>query len=277
MGKLKTLSFILLINLISVITVKAADIFIDIGSHPSMTMADKLNQRIIIRGEIVRGDYEKLINVVKKDGNIPENIFLNSKGGDVIEAMKIGRFARRALLVAGGIRNYQSGCYCYSACMFIYLACVARRPDFDVSYGIHRPHFDKSYFSGLSAREAELKYKDMEKSVRKYLEEMNVPQLFIDRIFSISSDRLEVLDVEQLLAISGSSPAYQEWLLAKCGRLTADEWNDYRNILYAERSNSKHTYSSGYVKYLKDKRSDTFQCGEESGNQVRKEVYRSLK
>jgi hypothetical protein len=280
MGKLKTLSFILLINLISVTTVNAADIFIDIGSHPSMTLADKWNQRIIIRGEIVRGDYEKLINVVKKDGNIPENIFLNSRGGDVIEAMKIGRFARKALLVTGDIRrkeDYQSGVYCHSACMFIYLACAGKKPDFDVSYGIHRPHFDKSYFSGLSAREAELKYKDMENSVRKYLEEMNVPQLFIDRIFSIPSDRLEVLDVEQLFAISGDSPAYGEWILAKCDNLSDAEWYDYRNILNAENSNSKHTYSSGYVKYLKGKRSNYFGCRKRSSDEVRKEVFRSLK
>jgi hypothetical protein len=277
---MKIILLCLTLFLISVTIVNAADISIDPSSHPSMTSIDKANQRIILRGEIVRGDYEKLINVVNENGNIPENIFLNSRGGDVIEAMKIGRFARRALLVTGGIRlenDCQSGCYCYSACMLIYLACAARKPDFRVSYGIHRPHFDKSYFSGLSAGEAESKYKDMEKSVRKYLEEMNVPQLFIEKIFSIPSDRLEVLDFEQLIAISGNSPAYQEWLLAKCGRLADDEWNDYRNILYAERSNSKHTYSSGYVKYLKDKRSNILDCIDKSRNQVRKEVYRSLK
>lgn len=276
MGKLKTLSFILLINLISVTTVKAADIFIDTGSYPSIT----LNHRIIIRGQIVRGDYEKLINVVKKHGSIPENIFLNSRGGDVIEAMKIGRFARRALLVTGVIRlkdDCQSGCYCYSACMFIYLACAGRKPDFDVSYGIHRPHFDKSYFSGLSAREAELKYNDLEKSVRKYLEEMNVPQLFIDRIFSIPSDSLKVLDVEQLIAISGDSPAYREWIIAKCDPLSKAEWNDYKKILDAERSNSKHVYSSGYVKYLKDKHNSFYDCLLRSRDEVREEVFRSLK
>jgi len=119
MGKLKKLSFILLINLISVSTVKAADIFIDTGSDPSIS----LNHRIIIRGQIVRGDYEKLINVVKKHGSIPDNIFLNSRGGDVIEAMKIGRFATRALLTTGviGGDECQSGCVCYSACMLIHL------------------------------------------------------------------------------------------------------------------------------------------------------------
>lgn len=215
MGKLKTLSFILLINLISVTTVNAADIFIDLSDVPQFT----LNHRIIIRGQIVRGDYEKLINVVKKHGSIPDNIFLNSRGGDVIEAMKIGRFARRALLATGVIRlenDCQSSCYCYSACMFIYLACAARKPDLRVSHGIHRPHFDKSYFSGLSVREAELKYSDMEKSVTKYLEEMNVPQSFIDSIFSIPSNSLKVLDIEQLIAISGLSPVFEELTLAKC-------------------------------------------------------------
>jgi hypothetical protein len=213
---MKIILLCLTLFLISVTIVNAADIFIDTSDYPQIT----LNHRIIIRGQIVRGDYEKLINVVKKHGGIPDNIFLNSRGGDVIEAMKIGRFARRALLATGVIRlenDCQSGCYCYSACMFIYLACAARKPDFRVSYGIHRPHFDKSYFSGLSVREAELKYSDMEKSVTKYLEEMNVSQSFIDSIFSIPSNNLKVLDIEQLIAISGLSPVFEELTLAKCG------------------------------------------------------------
>jgi hypothetical protein len=277
---MKIILFCLITTLlmISVTTVKAADILLD--PYPIVKWVDKLNQRIIFHGEIVRGDYEKLINVVRKNGNIPEYIFINSKGGDVIEAMKIGRFVRRALL-ATGIQyfkeDYQGGCYVYSAAMLIYLACVARKPDFNISFGIHRPRFDKSYFSGLSIGEAESKYKDMEKSVRQYLEEMNVSQSFIERMFSIPSNSLEMLDSKQLIAIAGMSPAYDEWLLAKCGGLTEDERNDYRNILYAERNNSKHTYSSGYVKYLKDKKNDTYDCTYKAREQVRKDVYNSLK
>jgi hypothetical protein len=263
--------------MISVNVVNAADILLD--PYPSMTSIDKANQRIILRGEIVRGDYEKLINVIRKNGNIPEYIFINSRGGDVIEAMKIGRFVRRALLATGILHkeDYQGGCYIYSAAMLIYLACVARKPDFNISFGIHRPRFDKSYFSGLSIGEAESKYKDMEKSVRQYLEEMNVSQSFIERMFSIPSNSLETLDLKQVIAIAGMSPAFDEWLLAKCGGLTEDERSDYRNILYAERNNSKHTYSSGYVKYLKDKKNDMYDCTHKACEQVRKEVYRSLK
>lgn len=271
MGKLKTLSFLLLINLIAVTTVKAADIFIDTGDDPSIIF----NHRIIISGQIVKGDYERLINVVNIFGGIPDNIFLNSKGGDVIEAMKIGRFARKALLVTGVIGNENFNCY--SACMLIYLACAGKKPNLNGSYGIHRPRFDKSYFSGLSAAEAESKYKDMEMSVRKYLEEMNVPHSFIDRIFSIPSDRLEVLDVEQLFAISGNAPAYHEWIRAKCDFLSVEERIDYKNILDAKRSKSKHMYSSGYVKYLDEKSTKYWTCEDRAREEVRKEVFRSLK
>ncbi len=281
MAKLKTLILMLVINLISVSIVKAADISIDPSSHPSMTPIDKANQRIILRGEIVRGDYEKLINVVKKQGGIPSNISLDSRGGDVIEAMKIGRFARRALLTTGliGGDECQSGCVCYSACILIHLAC-ADRATYSwkyTSYGIHRPYFDKSYFSGLSAKEAELKYKDLENLVKKYLEEMNVPQSLIETMFSIPSDRLQVLEIPQLIQISGRSPACQEWLLAKCGQMTSEEFDDYRNVLATENTYPKHSYSPGYVKHLKDKRSNIFSCERKSRDGVRQEVFRSLK
>ncbi len=265
--------------LISVNIVNAAGISIDTSDVPQIAW----NHRIVIRGEIARGDYEKLINVVKKHGSIPPNISLDSGGGDVIEAMKIGRFARRALLTTGVIGGFgnecQGGCVCYSACMLIHLACADRAPSSwkYTSYGIHRPYFDKSYFSGLSAKEAELKYKDLENLVRKYLEEMNVPQSLIETMFSIPSDRMQVLEIPQLIQISGRSPACQEWLLAKCGQMTIEEFNDYRNALATENAHTKHSYSPGYVKYLKDKRSNIFNCEDKSRDGVRQEVFRSLK
>lgn len=265
--------------LISVNIVNAADVSIDTSDVPQIT----LNHRIVIRGEIARGDYEKLINVVKRHGSIPPNISLDSRGGDVIEAMKIGRFARRALLITGVIGGFgnecQGGCVCYSACMLIHLACADRGPNSwkYTSYGIHRPYFDKSYFSGLSAKEAELKYGELENLVKKYLEEMNVDRSVVEMMFSIPSDRLQVLEVPQLIQISGRSPACEEWLLAKCGQITIEEFNDYRNILAAENAHTKHSYSPGYVKYLKDKRSNVLSCETKSRDEVLQEVFRSLK
>jgi len=275
---MKIISLCLTLFLVLVAKVNAADIFLD-------TFFDLDNvstlPTIFIRGEIVRGDYEKLINVVKKHGSIPSTIFVDSVGGDVIEAMKIGRFARKALLTTGeptAKRKCQNGCVCYSACMFIYLACVNRTFvslfGEKVSYAIHRPYFDRSYFSGLSMKKAELKYKELENSVKTYLEEMNVPQSIIERMFSIPSDRMEVLTGYQIIEIMKTSPpAYEEWLLAKCGNLTPDEGRDSLKIAIKE----KHNFSPGYVKYLQDKMEKLVKCRVKAREEVRKEVFRSLK
>ncbi len=257
---MRTLTFVTLLNLINLIFIsgaKAADIFIDSKEPISIN----------IRGKIERGDYKKIIKLVKKHGSIPGYIRINSPGGDVIEATKIGRFVRKALL------SFWVSKKCDSACVFIYFASIRDLIDPWRSFGLHRPYFDKSYFAGLSAREAELKYKDMENSTRKYLEDMNVPQLLIDKIFSIPSNKVEEISEARLEEIIGRNPpAYEEWILAKCGDFSSDELKD----LIAIETNQKHTYSSGYIKYLKDKRASIRDCEVKAREQVRKEVFRTL-
>src|SRR4030042_1288022 len=108
---MKTIIFvpsIVLLILILVSGAKAADIFIEKKEPCSIT----------IQGNIERGDYEKIIKAVKKHGSIPGYIRINSPGGDVIEAIKIGRFARKGLL------SFWVAKQCNSACVFIYFATV---------------------------------------------------------------------------------------------------------------------------------------------------------
>jgi hypothetical protein len=258
--RMRTLIFVAIIILSSLIAVsgaKPADIFID----------NKEPISINIRGKIERGDYDKIITLVKKHGSIPGYILINSPGGDVIEAMKIGRFARKALLAFWASRE------CNSSCVLIYFATIRDLIDPWFSFGIHRPYFDKSYFSGLSAKEAELKYKDMENTVRQYLEDMNVPRLLVDKIFSIPSNEVEKVSEANLADIIGRNPpAYEEWILSRCGDLSNAERKDLLEI----ETNQRNTHSPGYIKYLKDKRDSIRDCEVKAREQVRKEVFRTL-
>ena len=76
---------------------------------------DRPFSQLHIQGEIVKGDYQKILSLIKKHRDIPYQISLDSKGGNVMEALKISTFTRKYLLRAETKK-------CNSACVFILLA-----------------------------------------------------------------------------------------------------------------------------------------------------------
>ena len=100
---------------------------------------------LFIDGEIEKGDYHRLISVILNYGNIPSGGGITSPGGDVIEAMKIGRFIRKNHMSLVLVQP------CDSACAFIVFAAVKRVAG---KLGLHRPRYDPQYFSQLTGEDA---------------------------------------------------------------------------------------------------------------------------
>ncbi len=248
------LSILIIIFLFS-FPVNAADIKIS-GNEPYVS--------IDLNGEIEKGDFRKMINVIKSYGSIPGDISVSSSGGDVLEAMQIGKFARKALLTFGASRE------CNSACIFICAGTTSRFVDPYGKFGLHRPYFEKAYFAGLSANEADKKYNELAQLVKDYLKDMEVPQVLIDRIFKTSSDSIDQISADTLASIVGHRlPSYDEWIIAKCGSLTDAEWRDLRNI-------DTGGFSVGYKNYLTQKRDSIRGCEKRTAAAVRKEIFKSL-
>jgi len=138
-------------------------------------------------------------------------IELNSSGGDVVAALDIGRIIR-----SKSCRTVVAELHiCASACIFIVVAGEDR--EIYGKIGIHRPHFDDSYFAGLTVAQAREKYRQLEIETSDYLHDMGMPdELFIRmmRIPSYSVQWLSSTDVINL-GINGIDPAYEEWLQAK--------------------------------------------------------------
>ena len=170
--------------------------------------------RLVIQGNIERGDYQKFLDLITKAGYIPEYLNLSSSGGSVSEALKIGRFARRALMLSMADT-------CDSACVFIVMGGVGSVVNPWGEFGLHRPGFGKGHFATLTAEQALQSYERMRKAVVVYMGDMGVPANFIERIFSISPASLEFISQPDFFDIVGRSPAgYEEWLIAKCGSAT---------------------------------------------------------
>jgi hypothetical protein len=92
--------------------------------------------------------------------------------------------------------------------------------------GVHRPFYEKKYFASLGPAEAEKKYKQLERLVRAYLEEMGAPRQFIDEMFQMPSSKIRQISSDEFEKFYNKREPYlDEWLIAKCGDLGA------RNVL----------------------------------------------
>ena len=183
--------------------------------------------RLKIEGEIVPGDYDRLIEIIKYIGQPPINYILNSRGGDVMEAIKIGTMIRDTYTPV----SVPDNAVCASACFFILVGSPNRSIWYATHIGIHRPYFNKLYFSSLSASEAENKYRKLQATVKNYLLNMGVPQSFTDMMYTISSDDVNWISAANFEEKIGKmSPFYEELLISKCGHeLTDDEFEILTN------------------------------------------------
>lgn len=161
---------------------------------------------VVLIGEIVPGDLDKIIKAIEgipigRRRSDEFRVGLLSNGGDLEEAMNIGRFIRRSegvtsVLPIGG---------CSSACVFILAGGVVRYPLGKV--GIHRPYFNSTPDTGVGE-----KLREILMISRAYFEEMNIPSSLADAMFSIPPEANHFLSRAELdfYRLNQSDFSYQE-------------------------------------------------------------------
>jgi len=166
-----------------------------------------------IYGEIAPGDYIKLLKLI--NNNEPGyRIRLNSNGGDVNEAIKIGELVNRLNLETFVFR----GDYCASACFFIWLngeRRFARRIQQGVdqfNIGLHRP-FLATVNTGQASRQKQI---EIQRQTTKYLEDKLIPRRIIDLMMSRPSNEVYWLTEADLFEIGEYPPHIEELYIAKC-------------------------------------------------------------
>ena len=260
--------------------VKAADIILGPSNN------------IHIIGEIKKGDFDKfnkVLNESKNNSLLINSICPASPGGDIIEAMRIGRLIRDSFIQTGApgapidnegearcfwhfikVKETYS-CTCTSACFIIWAAGVERFGDY---LGIHRPYFSKEHFDGLSASEAEKKYSMMSKQVKEYLLEMGIPQNVIQKMFETASDEILFLDSKTIESMK-SVPFFDEWIKASCEPLTDEESHDSWQLFYKEYEGKKLSNAEKvYKKYLDEKQGKFNKC---HSDKMRKAQFEGMK
>jgi hypothetical protein len=143
---------------------------------------------LVLRGEIVPGDYERLFEYAEKN-NIDLHaiqITLGSPGGDVSEALKIGQLFKGIYAdVAVGPVTGQ----CASACFILYASAV-HRTSAPGLVGIHRPYLSKQRFQTLSPSQAERLETSTLSAAEGYLHKLGVPSSIVDTMFENASTEI---------------------------------------------------------------------------------------
>ena len=189
----------------------------------------------LIRGVIASNDYEKVLGFYRSNHPHLFGFHLISSGGDVDEAIKIGRLLRKYLIFANAPRRGPDGhftldaldesgstlcrgskCICASACALIWFGGVKRLG----IVGLHRPRINDPAFKALAPSEASAVYRRMLDSVTRYLDEMEVPNPLIDSMVATGSAEIEWVDSKRAFM---RPPSFAEWFDASCRRSTRQE------------------------------------------------------
>ena len=208
---------------------------------------------IVLEGEIIEGDFEKILNAILESGVSHHTMLLASNGGDVREAMKIGRLIRDlsyetevgkhfsqkniCLSTPGKPKIAEENCICLSSCVLIHLSGIYRHGDV---LGVHRAYLDRDVLKNLTLEDSKKITEILEKETNNYLKDMNTPDSLYEKISGNASDKMEMLGSAYVEKnITGYLKGVDEWLIAKCGSLD----NAY------DQFNSKND-ASKYEKYL---------------------------
>jgi len=208
-----------------------------------------------LNGQIFKGDYEKVATLLEANRPFLNIFALDSPGGDVDDALKIGRLLRKhlvetwapipfpiggALVVPGVVAGDEKlvslcsgpGCTCASACALIWFGGVARVG----TVGLHRPSTGDPVFRQLSPSNASTGYRREVEDIVAYLDEMEVPKSIVESMVNTSSD-----DLRWVGAVNEGldrPPSIAEWEDATCGRLRVD--NAFERVSCVSRLLSVH-------------------------------------
>jgi ATP-dependent protease ClpP protease subunit len=137
---------------------------------------------------------------------------INSGGGDVYAAIRIGRILRalnaRVIVPHGAV--------CHSACVIILASGVERIVTSTSRIGLHRP-----YFANLDHRETRqqvaARLNRVHADMGAYFQEMGQPASLLDAMRAVPPDRIRLLTYDEVenFMLAGEDPIHQERVLAR--------------------------------------------------------------
>lgn len=172
-----------------------------------------------LSGEIQKGDTQHLLGALEVVGRQrPKRggrsrigtLMFNSPGGDLAEAMMLGRAIRKHLIQT----SVSGGSSCADACVIAFLGGVGRWPLGPViMHSRYSREFTGIEKSDRASTEGEQIFLDLQ----QYLKEMNITTSLLDEIEKIPHDSAKTLSVPELnrLEIMGTDPGWAKMMKEK--------------------------------------------------------------
>lgn len=171
---------------------------------------DALDYNVIITGQIEIGIVDALANKISGYSSTRKHfapciIYLDSRGGNVAEAIRLGRYIRDHQLWTIVARDSE----CLSACVFALSGGVIRVAAGTV--GIHSIYAPEFLGSGRFAEASSL-LADVDVEIRRFLHDMRVSSNLIDLTYSVQHNEIRVLNFDELTEanLMGIDPAYRQ-------------------------------------------------------------------
>jgi hypothetical protein len=195
---------------------------------------------LVLEGRIDFGDYDRLRAFLADKAvfdKIRNGVFLASPGGNLGEAIRIGRLIRalqlsttapsgnaegrkmgEALIGPYDLRNPRMNYQCASACFLLFVSGIYRSMNWAGRLGIHRP-FQMSGDAKKAEGNDDLLNGPVRKVIENYLREMGVRVKYAELMYAVPSSKLREITQEELdTDLLGFTPDWKDRIGAKCGR-----------------------------------------------------------
>jgi hypothetical protein len=133
---------------------------------------------VLIQGPIEKGDYARIIEFVRHPdnyGRFARMVYLDSPGGDVVEAIKIAHLLDKSYAATHVVR----GARCYSACFILWMSGVTRHVSSGATLGVHRIHVQVKEGS-IDQQSAYVS--QIARTVENYMSGLGTPRVILDKM-----------------------------------------------------------------------------------------------
>lgn len=155
-----------------------------------------------VSGTITNQESKVFNKIVQELKNRRLAVKLNSLGGDVISAMRIGRTIRKldgdtVVPIAGK---------CYSSCALIFISGVKRNNVGEL--GLHRPFLASA---AQSRQEIEVQYPELLRQIKQYVFDMGITENFYEQMVNTEPSEMTIYTVENYTQlVPREDPVHQE-------------------------------------------------------------------
>ena len=154
-----------------------------------------------INGTISNSDYLFIKDVVEEFASPPFiKINLNSSGGEVLSAIKIGELVRNNYGITRVV-GYKGKCF--SACVLIYAAGIAKNIDIGddgnwLPIGVHQHFLESTSVQTMSIEDGINYLKGTSKEIEKYFEFLGISRQLLSISLSVPKNSLRILTEKEL-------------------------------------------------------------------------------